>query len=95
MMTIGHFQGEIIAKMQKCPEPATQIQSNLVKIILGKVCSNKGPSSLQRGDNHKNVKMGWGHLKISTSTTALANFNQTWHISSLGEGDSSLFKRRE
>jgi hypothetical protein len=26
------------------------------------VCSNKGPSSLQRGDNHKNIKMG--HLKI-------------------------------
>jgi hypothetical protein len=22
------------------------------------VCSNKGPDSLQRGDNHKNVKMG-------------------------------------
>jgi hypothetical protein len=29
------------------------------------VCSNKGPGPLQRGDNHKNVKMGWaGHLKI-------------------------------
>jgi hypothetical protein len=26
--------------------------------------SNKGPDPLQRGDNHKNVKMGWGHLKI-------------------------------
>ena len=24
-----------------------------------------------------------------------ANFNQTWHKSSLGGGDSSLFKRRE
>jgi hypothetical protein len=23
------------------------------------VCSNKGPGPLQRGDNHKNVKMGW------------------------------------
>jgi hypothetical protein len=29
-----------------------------------KVCSIKGPGSLQRGDNHKNVKMGLGHLKI-------------------------------
>jgi hypothetical protein len=29
-----------------------------------KVCSNKGPDPLQRGDNHKNVKMGWCHLKI-------------------------------
>jgi hypothetical protein len=26
------------------------------------VCSIKGP--LQRGDNHKKLKMGWGHLKI-------------------------------
>jgi hypothetical protein len=28
------------------------------------ICSNKGRSPLQKGDNHKNVKMGWGHLKI-------------------------------
>jgi hypothetical protein len=28
------------------------------------VSSNKGPGPLQRGDNHKNVKMWWGHLKI-------------------------------
>jgi hypothetical protein len=27
-------------------------------------CSDKGPSPLQRGDNHKNVKMGSGHLRI-------------------------------
>jgi hypothetical protein len=27
-------------------------------------CSNKGPCPLQSGDNHKNAKMGWGHLKI-------------------------------
>jgi hypothetical protein len=26
-------------------------------------CSNKGPSPLQKGDNH-NAKMGWGYLKI-------------------------------
>jgi hypothetical protein len=26
--------------------------------------SNKGPGPLQRGDNHKNAKMGWDHLKI-------------------------------
>jgi hypothetical protein len=45
----------------------------LVQIILGrrefKVCSNKGPGLLQRGDNHKNAKMGWGHLKIFYRTT--------------------------
>jgi hypothetical protein len=34
------------------------------------VSSNKGPYPLQRGDNHKNVKMGWGHLKIFFSRTS-------------------------
>jgi hypothetical protein len=33
------------------------------------VCSNKVPSPLQRGDNHKSVKMGWVHLKIFSRTT--------------------------
>jgi hypothetical protein len=28
------------------------------------VYSFKGPCPLQRGDNHKNVKMEWGPLKI-------------------------------
>jgi hypothetical protein len=32
------------------------------------VCTNKGTGPLQRGDNHNNVKMGWGHLKISRTT---------------------------
>jgi hypothetical protein len=34
------------------------------------IYSNKGPDPLQRGDNHKNVKMWWGHLKIFFSRTA-------------------------
>jgi hypothetical protein len=38
-----------------------------VKGILN--CSNKGPGPLQRGDNLKNAKMGWGHLKIFFSRT--------------------------
>jgi hypothetical protein len=33
------------------------------------VCSNKGSGPLQRGDNHKNVKMGRGHLRIFFSKT--------------------------
>jgi hypothetical protein len=33
------------------------------------VCSNKGPGPLKREDNHKNVKMWWGHLKIFFSRT--------------------------
>jgi glucuronate isomerase len=31
--------------------------------------SNKGPGPFQGGDNHKNVKMGWCHLKIFFSRT--------------------------
>jgi hypothetical protein len=33
-----------------------------IKRILN--CSNKGPGPLQRGDNHRNAKMGMVHLKI-------------------------------
>jgi hypothetical protein len=33
------------------------------------VSSNKGPDPLQRGDNHKNVKMVCGHFKILFSRT--------------------------
>jgi hypothetical protein len=34
------------------------------------VCSNKGPGPSQREDtcNHKNAKMGWGHLKVFSRT---------------------------
>jgi hypothetical protein len=32
-------------------------------------CSNKGPGPLQRGDNKKNAKIGWSHLKIFSSVT--------------------------
>jgi hypothetical protein len=31
--------------------------------------SNKGPGLVQRGDNHKNLKTGWGHLKSFSRTT--------------------------
>jgi hypothetical protein len=33
------------------------------------VCTNKGPGPVQRGDNHKNVKIRWRHLKIFSRTT--------------------------
>jgi hypothetical protein len=33
------------------------------------VCSDKRPGPLQRGNNHKNVKIGLGHLKIFSSRT--------------------------
>jgi hypothetical protein len=31
------------------------------------VCSNKGPDPLERGDNHRNVKKEWDHLKSQKS----------------------------
>jgi hypothetical protein len=36
---------------------------------VNQVCSNKGPGPFQKGDNHKNVKMGWDHLKIFSRTS--------------------------
>jgi hypothetical protein len=33
------------------------------------ICLNKGPGPLQRGDNHKNVKLGWGYLIFFFSRT--------------------------
>jgi hypothetical protein len=32
-------------------------------------CTNQRLGPFQRGDNHKNAKMGWGHLKIFFSRT--------------------------
>jgi hypothetical protein len=29
---------------------------------------NKGPCPDHKGDNHKNVKLGWGHLKVFSRT---------------------------
>jgi hypothetical protein len=37
--------------------------------LRNQVYSNKGPGPLQRGDNHKNVRIGWGHLKTFFSRT--------------------------
>jgi hypothetical protein len=55
------------------------------------VCSNKRGSPLQRVDNHRNVKMGWGHLK--SSVEPLGQFNQTWHKSSLEGGFKSVQRK--
>ena len=35
------------------------------------MCSNKGPDPIQRGDNHKNLNIGWGNLNIFSRTTGL------------------------
>jgi hypothetical protein len=33
------------------------------------VCSNNGPGPRQRRDNHKNAKLGLGHIKMFSRTT--------------------------
>jgi hypothetical protein len=66
------------------------------------ICSNKGPGPPQRGDNHKNVKMGWGHLKIFLSRTigpilTRLGTNCPWRERIqvyVKEGDSPLSKGR-
>jgi hypothetical protein len=58
------------------------------------ISSNKGPGPLQRGDNHKNEKNGMGSSKNFLLQNHWANFNQHCHRSSLGKGNSSLFKWR-
>jgi hypothetical protein len=45
----------------------TWYKLSLVKRI--QFCSNEGSGSLLRGDIHKNVKMGWGNLKVFFSRT--------------------------
>jgi hypothetical protein len=53
----------------------------LVKGI--QVCSHKVPGFLQRGDNHKNVKMGWGHLKVvffRTTRPSLTRLGTNHHL---------------
>jgi hypothetical protein len=50
-------------KNKSSPEPASQFQSNIVQICDPWVegyqnCTNIGPVPLQRGDNHKNAKLG-------------------------------------
>ena len=62
----------------------------------------EGLHSFSRGDNKKNANcIIHIHMPMSNTLTKFknlllqnhwANFNQTWHKASLGEGDSSLFK---
>jgi hypothetical protein len=68
-----------------------KLNTNYLFVKEIQVCSNKGPGPLQRGNNHKNVKMGLGSFN-NLLQNHWANFNQTRKKSSLGEGDSNLFK---
>jgi hypothetical protein len=64
------LQGEIIAK-ENTLKIFRKVGTNYPWVKEIQVCSNKGPGPLQRGDNHKNVKIGWGHLKIFFSITTV------------------------
>jgi hypothetical protein len=46
-----------------------KLSTNYPRVKGIQVCSNKGPSALQRGDIHKNVKIGWDLLKKIFSRT--------------------------
>jgi hypothetical protein len=58
------------------------------------VFSNIGPRPLQRGDNHKNVKMRWGSFKNFLFQNHWAKFNQTWRKSFLGGRGFQFYKWR-
>ena len=49
-------------------------------------CSNDGPGPHQRGDNHKNAKIGWCHLKIFFSrTTGPGKLRFIWKLPDIVE----------
>ena len=59
------------------------------------VSSNEGPCPFLRGGNNEIVKIHWWNFfKNIPPYNHWANFSQTWHKASLGEGNSSLFKWR-
>jgi hypothetical protein len=41
-----------------------KLSTNCLFVKGIQVCSNKGPGPRQWENNHKNVKIGWGHLNI-------------------------------
>jgi hypothetical protein len=98
---IALIQGKIIAKSKntlKIKKIFFSRTSRPISIKLDthypwvkgiEVCSNKGPGPLQMGDN---CKKGGSFKNLLQNHPA--NLNQTWHKSSLGQRDSSLFKRR-
>ena len=55
------------------------------------VCSNEGPRPFPRGDNYEIVKIHRWNLKNPLLQNHWANFKQSWHKASLGEGDSCFF----
>jgi hypothetical protein len=56
-------------------------------------CTNEGQPPTPRGDNNKKVKILQKKFK-NLLQNQLANFNQSWYGSSLGKGNSELYKCR-
>jgi hypothetical protein len=62
------------------------------------ICSYKRPGPLQRGDNHKNVKMRWSNLKIFFSITTEPDLAQTilgWRGFKFGQTKGITILQRE
>ena len=55
------------------------------------VFSNEGPRHFLEEDNYEIAKY-IDEIQISSPQNHWVNFNQTWQKSSLGKGDSDLFK---
>ena len=86
-----------IKKKPSSQEPPDQFQPNLSQIMLGwretKLVQIKGLVLFQ-GEIITKKQKYIDKIKKKFSKNHGANFNQTWHNASLGEGDSSLFKWR-
>jgi hypothetical protein len=67
IFTYFYIEKKILSRTSWPISSKLGINHSWVKGIL--YCSNEGPGPLQRGDNHKNAKMGRGHLKIFFRTT--------------------------
>ena len=80
------------------PEPLGQFQPNFAQSYLVKgiqICSNEGSCPFSRGDNYEIVKIRTlTNLKNHLLQNHWADFNQTWHKSSFGVGDSSFFQMK-
>jgi hypothetical protein len=69
---------KITENFEKSSSVSRTIQPNSIELgtyypwVNGiEVCTNKGPGFLQRGENHKNAKIGWCALKIVCSRTTM------------------------
>jgi hypothetical protein len=87
------IQRKFLKNLQTSKPKSIKLGTNYPWVKGIQVCSNKGPGPLQMGDNQ--MENGMGSFKNLFLQNHWANFNQTWHKSSLEGEDSSVFKGRE